>query len=274
MSTVFNDFLLVMDDAGMQKHIMAFVFGCARIAALVRFAAFAGPSVSMGIRMSLAVALYLPLHPLIYEQMPPVNYGELGSLLKMTLFFIKEGIIGFAMAMLISMLFYIAMAAGVIIDNQRGASAAQVPDPFTEEQSSPLGNIFILAAVNLFLASGAFMAFVGILYSSYLYWPVFDFVPAILNNRNAVFIASEVDFLAEKSLMLAAPFVLTALLCDIALGIMNRFAPQLNVYVLSMPIKSAIAAFLVILYMSPFYDFMHSLYPHMKQIFLNLTRMG
>ena len=48
--------------------------------------------------------------------------------------------------------------------------------------------------------------------------------------------------------MISAPVVLACLFTDIALGLINRFASQLNVYILSLPIKCALASFLLIFY--------------------------
>ena len=41
---------------------------------------------------------------------------------------------------------------------------------------------------------------------------------------------------------------MACLLTDVSLGLINRFASQLNVYVLAMPIKSGVAAFLMLFY--------------------------
>jgi len=50
--------------------------------------------------------------------------------------------------------------------------------------------------------------------------------------------------------LIAAPIAIVLFLVEFGLGLMNRFAQQLNVFSLSMPIKSGIAAFLLILYLS------------------------
>ncbi|MBO4316786.1 MAG: flagellar biosynthetic protein FliR, partial [Mailhella sp.] len=48
--------------------------------------------------------------------------------------------------------------------------------------------------------------------------------------------------------LLSGPVVVACLLTDISLGLINRFASQLNVYVLAMPIKSGVASLLLIFY--------------------------
>ena len=51
-------------------------------------------------------------------------------------------------------------------------------------------------------------------------------------------------------LLLSGPVVVACLLTDVSLGLINRFASQLNVYVLAMPIKSGVAIFLMLVYFS------------------------
>ena len=48
--------------------------------------------------------------------------------------------------------------------------------------------------------------------------------------------------------LLSGPVVVACLLTDISLGLINRFASQLNVYVLAMPVKSGIASLLLIFF--------------------------
>ena len=49
-------------------------------------------------------------------------------------------------------------------------------------------------------------------------------------------------------MLLSGPIIVACLLTDISLGLINRFASQLNVYVLAMPVKSGLASFLLIFY--------------------------
>jgi type III secretion protein T len=54
-----------------------------------------------------------------------------------------------------------------------------------------------------------------------------------------------------KALVLASPVVAALLLSEIALGLLSRFAPQMNAFSISLTIKSAIALLILLLYFSP-----------------------
>jgi type III secretion protein T len=51
------------------------------------------------------------------------------------------------------------------------------------------------------------------------------------------------------AVLFSAPIMLVCLLSDVCLGIINRISPQLNVFFLSMPIKSALGLLMIMLYM-------------------------
>ena len=55
---------------------------------------------------------------------------------------------------------------------------------------------------------------------------------------------------SHQAVKLSGPIVVACLLVDISLGLINRFAQQLNAYVLAMPIKSGLASFLLYFYLA------------------------
>ena len=57
-----------------------------------------------------------------------------------------------------------------------------------------------------------------------------------------------------------------------SLGLMNRFAPQLNVFILSMPIKSGACALLIIFYLGPFLDHQQFLFNLLNNVILSLRQ--
>lgn len=277
------------------------LIGLTRLLIFISFAVFMGPSLTMAVKLPLCIALYLPIHPLIAYQVDHftlINWmsdaahsgganenfatsllnfiGNQGinfeTLLIFGLIFVKEALVGFILAFVSSLIFYALMSAGILIDNQRGATAAQENEYLSQESSTPTGTVFLMAATTLFFTSGGFMALVGLLYLSYVAWPVVEPIPFIYSSRMANLGGSLINDFASLMLLVAAPFVLVSLLCDIALGIMNRFAPQLNVFILAMPIKSAVAAFLLIIYLSPLYDHMLKLFMTMRAVLMSLMR--
>ncbi|RED43738.1 type III secretion system export apparatus subunit SctT [Aestuariispira insulae] len=161
----------------------------------------------------------------------------------------KEILLGLLIGMVAGFPYWALETAGTVIDTQRGASAGSTSSPITQDEVQPLGAFFgFLYLIWLFI-SGAFDLLLGIVYDSYLVWPVLSFFPD-LAARDAVFYLDLLDNMMELALIIAGPIMLMMFLSELALVFVTRFAPQLNVFVLAMPIKSGIA-FLIILMFLP-----------------------
>ena len=81
------------------------------------------------------------------------------------------------------------------------------------------------------------------------------------------------SWLLLMMLLLSGPIVVACLLTDVSLGLINRFASQLNVYVLAMPIKSGVAAFLMLFYFMMLLSNETGLFDGVKADFEQLRRL-
>ncbi len=254
-------------------NLSAFLLGSVRILMFAAMVPFLGPQISGPVMMPIVLAIYLPLHPFLAAQAIPISMESVGELLGLLLLVLKEAVIGYLLAYVCACLFYAALCAGIIIDNQRGASMAQGADLLSGAESTPLGNVLFMAVVTLFFSSGAFVNFLSIFYETYVIWSPFELLPSLLNMNLAVFTLDNLDFLMVNAVLLCGPFIIVALMCDVSLGLINRFAPQLNVFILSMPIKSGICALLIIFYLGPFIDHFAELFSTLNMHFMQLRNI-
>ena len=209
-----------------------------------------GGLVTGQLRFTVVLACYIVLHPMLLGQLPHWPGLEYGSAVELGALIVKEVFLGLLMGLMAGMMFWGIQCAGFFIDNQRGAGQAASSDPLSGEQTSPTGSFLFQSAVYVFFSTGAFLCCLGIIYASYEAWPVSSLLPGAMFAKPdlALFFAGKVARLALDMVLLAAPVVAACLLTDISLGLINRFASQLNVYVLAMPIKSGLASLLLIFY--------------------------
>lgn len=214
------------------------------------------------IRNSIIVSFVFIIYPLVLPTIPketvpvPVLMAVIG----------KEIIIGVLIGFLVSIIFWVAESVGFFIDNQRGATMASVMDPMSGSQTSPLGSMFLQLAAVLFFTTGGFLTLLSGLFESYRLWPIFSFFPSI-DKGFALFFLQQVDFLMKFTVLLAAPVVIAVFVSEFGLGLINRFAPQLNVFFLSMPIKSAISAVVLILYLATLAYFFREYFTGLETLF-------
>lgn len=267
-----DELYALSNDSTITQHIWAVLLGIVRLVSLVGFAPFFGVSTNAAISMPIVCALYLPLHFYVVDSVIIPDVSSWSGLLHLVLLVGKEALIGFVLAFICMTVFFAVLVGGTIIDNQRGASMAQGADPLAGAEASPFGVILYLTMVVLFFVSGAFMHFVGLLYTTYTIWSPFELLPSLLHSNLAVFTLQQVDTLMYHAILLCVPFLLVTLMSDISLALVNRFAPQLNVFILSMPIKSGICSFLIILYLGQFLSQTQGLFVFLESILQQMMR--
>ncbi|WP_443827060.1 EscT/YscT/HrcT family type III secretion system export apparatus protein, partial [Desulfovibrio sp.] len=243
------DFSQFLQELGVYGHLTALLLGMPRLFALVTVAPFLGSAVvTSQIRLLLVLALYLPLHPVIVSHLTDeITLSAALSLAvggKLALLLLKEAVLGLMIGFLAGIVFWTVQSAGFFMDNQRGASMAEGTDILSGDQSSPLGQLLFQSLVYIFYTSGA-----------------------------PLYFAEKVGWLMGHMLLLAGPIAAACLLTDVALGLINRFASQLNVYVLAMPIKCGIAAFLLCFYFGLLLSHAPELFDFTRESILKLNNL-
>jgi type III secretion protein T len=159
---------------------------------------------------------------------------------------LKELFLGISIGFVFGIVFWAIGAAGNVIDTQVGMSMAQVFDPIQGHQTSLHGEFLSQLAAWLFMASGAFLVFLDLLMSSYVLWPVASFFPDLRAAGMNLFVG-QFSYLMTALLVLAAPVMVILLIIDLSFGLVNRYAPQLNVFALTLPIKAWLATAIIML---------------------------
>ena len=238
---------------GIEKLIFALTLGMPRLFAMFTVTPFLGGSIVTGpLRMTIVLPLMLFIYPTLPDQTSlTANLNSTEAILFILALMSKELFIGFALGFLVSILFWTVQSAGFLMDNQRGASQAQTNDPISQESTSPLGSFLFQVLVFMFFSSTAFMSFLAMCFTSYLVWPVGELIPFPTGIELPILFAEQVSWLALYMLLLSAPVVIACFLSDFCLGLINRFAQQLNVFILSMGVKSGATALLVFIYLYP-----------------------
>lgn len=158
----------------------------------------------------------------------------------------RELTVGLALGCLLSWPFWAMHAMGSIIDNQRGATMSSSIDPVNGVDTSELSNLFNLFAAVIYLEAGGMTLMLEAVAQSYR---LFDPLHAGLPEwRDVLPVLNRV---MSKAMVLASPVVASMLLSEVLLGVLSRFAPQLNAFAVSLSIKSAIAFAILLMYFGP-----------------------
>jgi len=220
------------------------------------------------LRMSIAVALSIVVVPVVMPAAKAFN----GDAVELFAVIGKEALIGAAIGFLVAILFWAIEAIGFYIDNQRGATMSSSMNPITGVDTSPLGLLLNQAMTVFFLSSGAFLLLLGGLYDSYALWPVTEFWPR-LHPDGIDFFLGQLDRLMRFAVIMAAPVLLAMFLSELGLAMVSRFAPQLQVFFLAMPLKSGVGMVVLVLYVGFLFDYVRPELMDIAALFGQLDRL-
>ena len=156
----------------------------------------------------------------------------------------KEAFIGGALGFFFGSIMWAFEAAGALIDTKAGTTQAQVQDPMSGQTTTLNGALFGRLASFVFMAGGGFMVMVGTLVESYTIWPVRAPFPSLIEGGMRLFEA-EFGRIMALTLLVAAPAIVLMYVIEGVLGLINRFAQQLNVFSLSQSLKTVAAIWIV-----------------------------
>lgn len=196
------------------------------------FQPFGGRFIPISVRLLLAIAMGIAFSQLYtLKRIPDINFLISAS--------IKEIIIGLVIGILANIIIYAFQIMGQIIDFQVGLSLANVVNPAFDIQISPIGDLFFILGILLFLVSGWYSQIIeGIAYS-------FNIVPIGDGNINGnIFLYSFKligNLTFQVALRFSAPITTVLLLSDIITGIIARTVPQINIFIVGLPLKTGLA---------------------------------
>ena len=228
-----------------QLHDWLFVIALAiaRIMPAFILLPFFNTSVLAGaIRMPVAAFVGVALWP---GEIPSVPRFDNVMLL---LIVMKELALGLIIALFLVLPIWVLHATGCLIDNQRGATLSSNMDPVSGVDTSELAHILNLFAAVVVLQSGGLLLMLEVFERSYQLWQ-----PLELTMPSPAILFPFILKVIESAIVLASPLIAAFILTEILLGMLARYAPQLNAFALALTLKSMVAFTLILLYFTPIF---------------------
>jgi flagellar biosynthetic protein FliR len=209
--------------------LVALLLGTARAAGFVMLAPpFNSRSIPAPVKGALAMALSVLLSTHIAPSLPELSGGFI------MVAAVTEVIIGAALGFVVQVLFTAVQMAGDLIDLTGGFSLQPAYDPLAMTNNSSVGRLHYLLATTLLFTSGGHLLIVKGFATSYEGMPVGGSVPT--EQLGAVMIkVFAMMFLA--AVQIAGPMVAVLLLADVALALLSKAAPALNIFSFGFPFK-------------------------------------
>jgi flagellar biosynthesis protein FliR len=188
---------------------------------------FGGMYTPVTVKIGLTVILAVVMAPIV-----PLSDGFGGAGLVVVIG--REMLIGLALALAVRLLLAGAELAGQLAGFQLGFAYAATVDPQTGARNNVVASIYANLALISFVGINAHHALLRTLTRSYGVLPVGighvdgDMAAIVMRMLGAVFVIGA---------QLAAPVVIVLLIVELAMGLLTRSVPSLNIMVIGFPVR-------------------------------------
>ena len=229
-------------DPELIRLLQLFLLILIRVLPIVSFAPFLGGKETpaqfrIGFSALLALSLCLPVAA-TYDG--PVDGGRFLALA------VKEAFLGGTVAVLLRILFDLLSSTGALVDVARGATIANVLDPTSGEQRSLVTVFLGLALPTLFLTAGGHRVVLSAFGDGLASYPPGVLLPPglaseeLVGPQAALAIGGLFVDAFQLAVRLALPVVALLFVVDVALGLLNRAVPRVQVFFLGMTLKGSL----------------------------------
>ncbi|MET3697970.1 flagellar biosynthetic protein FliR [Bacillus oleivorans] len=160
---------------------------------------------------------------------------------------IKEVLFGLLLGLIAFIILAAIQVAGGFIDFQMGFAIANVIDPQTGAQSPLMGQYFYIIALLFLLAVDGHHLLLDAIFYSYEFVPLEQLSLPLGSQELALFVTKAFASMFLIAFQMSLPVVACLFLIDVALGITARTVPQLNVFVVGLPLKIAVSFIFIII---------------------------
>jgi len=179
----------------------------------------------------------------------PVDAQAINTPALMITALVMELLVGITIGFVIYILFAAVQLAGQLLDMQMGFGMVNVLDPQSGMQVPLMGNFIYLIALMVYLLMNGHHYLLSALVQSY------QTVPVLGMHVNEGFMSLLIGVTLDMfiiAIKISAPVVMALLLTDVSMGFIARTVPQMNVFIVGLPLK-IIVGLVVLISVLPVY---------------------
>ncbi len=230
--------MITLTSAEMNVWIAALMWPLTRILGLLAAAPlFGNSSVPVSVKVILGVMLALILAPAL-PAMPATDPMSLAGLLIV----LQEMLIGLSMGFAMRIVFAAVEMAGEISSLTMGLGFATFFDPQSQGRSSAISQFLALIATMAFLSVNAHLVLLSALAESFISMPISAHPVSAVGFQQ---LAKWGGHIFAAGVQLSLPIVAALLITNVALGILTRAAPQLNIFGIGFPISLGVGLLVI-----------------------------
>lgn len=206
---------------------------------------FGSRNLPVYVKAGVSLLIAYMLMPMVYSPAAAIP----DQLLRYALVVAGEFLLGLILGWVCSLIFSAVQMAGQLLDMQIGFGIVNVLDPQFGQQIPLVGNFKYILALLTFLVTNGHHVFLSALFNSFKMVPV---TGVSFHVSLSELIIDMVFVVFITALKISLPVLVAILLTDVALGILAKTMPQMNIFVVGVPGKIFVGLFILALAF-PFY---------------------
>ncbi len=173
----------------------------------------------------------------------------------MMLAMLRELAVGFACGTVFQLFYYMLIFAGDQMDMAFGLSMAKAFDPNTHIQMSVSSSFLNLFFIMYLFATNSHLILIRLFSTSFTFIPLGR---GILTQNVAQSVLELFGYAFQLAFQLTIPFIGMELILEFAVGILMKFIPQINVFVINIQLKMILGLFLLFAFVPAVSSFLSS----------------
>jgi flagellar biosynthetic protein FliR len=234
-------------DSFLIEKLLSFAMVITRVSAFFLFVPIFG-SETIPALMRVSATVILSIFFCITN--PPIVAAQDASTIQAMILLAGEATYGLALGIIAATLFSIVKLGGRIIEDQMGLTMAEIIDPLTEERGQPLASLLEMIFVIAFLAANGHHILIRVIQRSYELFPAGK-IPTMASLAGNMLDATSMMLIA--GLQIAAPILAALLVLLVALAILARIVPEMDIFFISFPLRMLLGLLMLVAFV-PFID--------------------
>ncbi len=213
-------------------HVETFLLILVRVSVMLYvFPVFSAPQIPQLARVGFGILVSFAL----FHTVPLIAPSH--DVLGLATAIVSQIVLGLIVGFVASLVFVGIQFAGEMIDLQIGFAVANVISPQTQQQITIIGELELTLATLLFLATDSHLLLLQGIAGSFnlVPLPFINLDPSVAGNV-VIFLSSALTIVFK----IAAPAAVALFLVNVALAFMARVAPQMNVFVVGLPLQISV----------------------------------
>ena len=237
------------------KNIIGFIMVVTRLSGMMATAPlFSTYPIPHQVKAWLVALIAFIMYPMVSAN---ASFIVPTSMPEMTLFLLKEFAVGFLIGFLANFVFVGIQMAGQVLAQQIGLAMSSMLDPATNVNVPVIGQFYMMMTTLIFLALDAHQLLFQAVYQSFIK------IPPGLEMPFSPILVQQVLHLSSKmfsvALAVVLPIFCVLFVLEVLIGVLAKMIPQMNIFMVAIPIKIYIGLILMIMFLSPMFSYISTL---------------